>query len=560
MRRLAIIGCLVLASLTWRARKAHEALTAALEAHDRYIDMGVVLRVVRQDMEHGTELLPGKPPLVVVREHRRGGILDTSALAFVAPSLRPIVWYCAESAEELVLHPDSMPLRLCLTGAMGFGKTTSMVQWLGFRALELTGVGGEIGVTAPTIPRLGAVKRALFEMLPRSWWAWRERDHTMSLRNGITFRLLSTHQSSEAEGSPIQGYSWLAAASDEIQDSLAVDGDIEARGRDALRGRYKRFATCTVKESPEFRAWKDRLSKSRVWSFHSRRGLDSPFTDPSYWRDLAETMAPREYQRKVLAMDVGPERATYPTWDRRQNLRPVPRIGAEDVTSTVLAPYGRFSVLVGHDPGALVDASVILKAYRLPGERRYVWWVVDEVTTEKTTTEEHAIALVSRLRDRWGLYRRDYRGRPIEGDPGALVRADPYSENATERKPDKSVYTVFANHGLDIRPATYSKAQSSRTTIGQVGPGVISKDAGIEMVVQLLCSASGTRRLFVATDEHGEIAAPKLVAALESSERDIAGRAEWERKGREDRWSHWPCALRYALWDIEKPVYMESAS
>jgi hypothetical protein len=41
------------------------------------------------------------------------------------------------------------------------------------------------------------------------------------------------------------------------------------------------------------------------------------------------------------------------------------------------------------------------------------------------------------------------------------------------------------------------------------------------------------------------------VEALEMSERDEAGKAEAQKKGASDL-SHWPAALRYALWPYER--------
>ena len=56
----------------------------------------------------------------------------------------------------------------------------------------------------------------------------------------------------------------------------------------------------------------------------------------------------------------------------------------------------------------------------------------------------------------------------------------------------------------------------------------------------------------VGCDDRKAPAAPKLVHAIETAERDAANRAEAERKDDRDV-SHWPAALRYALWSVEKP-------
>ena len=543
-------GVLVLGERTARLRSARSDVATALEGESRFVDMGIVLRVVRRDEQAGRELLRGKPRLRVLREHRFGGLLDTTArpMRFVGPSLAPVVWYCSEAAEELLLHACAD--RVLVYGAMGAGKTTTMVQWTAIRSLELTGVGGEIGMTAPTNDRSVMIEQAVRDLYPRAWYRWRERSRTFTLANGVSLRLVSTHQQSRAEGSRVQGWNWVRVASDEIQDSLHADGDIEARGRDAPGGRFLRFNTATAKDDPEWRTWRDRVLSSRrpdgtfVWGERRMSGPDSPFTHPEYWNDLALTLTPREYQRKVLALDVGPERMVYPTWLRTENVRPIPQIGAVDVTSQVLKGYTghrRASVLVGHDPGSLHDVSVVLKAYRLPGEPLHVWYVVDELTTSQATTETHVRALLKRLRERWGVHMLDWSGRPDPDAEIALVRADPYGNN--DARTDRGVYTTFRNHGIDIRPAAYQP--------GSDKPGQIQKSARIDMVSRLLCDASGRRRLFVACDDRRVPAAPRLVEAIERSELDAAGEPETQRKDANDL-SHWPCALGYALYSVER--------
>lgn len=532
----------MLSNLTWRARRAQRAVDAALAAHDRYVDMGARLCVAVRDEVNGRPYLPGKPKLRVLRTHEFGGVVDTRAGEFVGPSERPVTWFCSEAAEPLILHGDALPSRLCVEGAMGSGKSTALTLWSALRVLESTGMGVEGGVTAPTFKRFGEVKKAFVDLLPRSWVRWRERDHMFAFANGVTLRLVATHVQSEREGSPIQGFGWAFVGSDEIQDSLHVDGDIEARGRDAPDGVFRRFSTATVKDHPDYREWRDRIRSTRQWGLYSMSGLDSPFVDPSYWQQLRETMTEREYERKVLALDLRSDRAVYPEWARELNVRPIPALGARDITRQVLAQWGQnLGVLVGHDPGERQDVSLVLKAYQLPGEADPVWFVVDELTTPESTSHQHAQALMKLLRDRWGCYPRDMRGQLVAGGDAALVRADPYG--AAQTKPDRATYTVFRDIGLTILPAAYGKGTN---------PGQVPRVEGIEMVRTLLCDATGRRRLFVACDDRRVPAARKLVEAFEKSERDALGRAERERKDEKDL-SHWPSALRYALWGVERP-------
>jgi hypothetical protein len=273
-------------------------------------------------------------------------------------------------------------------------------------------------------------------------------------------------------------------------------------------------------------------------------------------------MSPREFRRRYGAEDLPPDSATYPSWSRESNLihlgaRTVGR-GWVDVTERELKPWGNFQALVGHDPGTLCDVSLILKAYDVgrsaPGQNgkqvsytQTIWLVVDEITTESTTTEQHVAELLERAGERFGLNRRDWQGRSVEG-PKMLVRADPYGNN--DARPDRSCYTIFRNAGITIHPAAY--------TNGTTKPGRIPKNAGIEMVNTLLCAASNERRLYIARNDQGTPVAPKLVQALTESERDLYGKAEAQAKDENDQ-SHWPAALRYALWAIERPRLQQLA-
>ncbi|MBP8235986.1 MAG: hypothetical protein KAY22_27225, partial [Rhizorhabdus sp.] len=187
----------------------------------------------------------------------------------------------------------------------------------------------------------------------------------------------------------------------------------------------------------------------------------------------------------------------------------------------------------GHDPGSAKAGTVLLRAYQLPGEPDWSWWVVGEMMTRNETSEQHAVKAMARCKSL---------GVNVHADGDrAHVRADPYGKNA--KQPDKDVYRVWSRVGFDIRAAQYSEAGT--------GTGQIKVEARIEMICRLLCDASGRRRLYVDVDDQGQPVAPMLVNALESSERDEAGRAESERKDDTDL-SDLPSALSYALWPFEK--------
>lgn len=520
----------MLAQLSWRERKAIEESERFL-GDSRYVDFGVRIHVVRQDLKRGAEVIPGKAPVVSLRIHDIGGVMDTRLREFVGPSEKPIIWYCSEGAEPLVLHDCAEP-NLLVYGSMGAGKTTGVLApWVLLRMIELTGFEAEIGTTAPTEKRLGELEKAIKWLAPLEWYGYRVKDKQFTFHNGVECRMVSTTIRSASEGSPIQGWNWAACASDEIQDSLAVDSDIEARGRAApTPPGYRRCCTATAKDSASWRSKRDEWLTSGYWRKAHLDGWSNPFVYASYWDRLKSQMSDRDYRRKVLAQDVGPERAVYTSWNRSVNVTPRPMIGAKDVTARVLSG---FHALVGHDPGALFDVSLVLKCFEISG--KLCWFVIDELTTESTTTEEHARALSERLQTVWGLQ------LPGNDEPKVLVRCDPYGES--DASTDRSVYLQFKMAGFRIMSAAYNKQ-------GQ-GKGKIHKEAGIGMVNMLLRSASGESRLFIDCDDRRQPCAPKLVEALEMSARDESGKAEQQKKDKRDL-SHWPAALRYALWPYER--------
>jgi hypothetical protein len=546
---IALLGVLVLSDIAWAERRQAKEIEEA--SHVDRVDMGVELRVVVADPD-GEHLVPGKPKLRVIRRHRRGGMVAIArgVAELCGPSKDRRVWYCSEDQEPLILHGPELPDRLLVYGSEGAGKTTAEAMWAFFRLLELIGSEREIGLTAPTAERASMIRDAIEESWRPEWYRWHESHKYYTTPVGITLRLKSTAQRSAAGGRPIQGYNWSAAGSDEIQDSLDANDDIEARLRDAPGGRGKRFVTCTAKDHPDFRAGRDRqlsaeVNGKKLWHKAVLLATRSPFMWPEFIEERRATYTLREFQRRMEAMDVPPERQLYYSWAHDHNIRPVPLVGAMDVTSRELAPWTpNASVLVGFDPGKRKNVSLFLKAYQVTGQREPWWFVVDEITTEQQTMEAHVDAVKDRLTRRWGLFKRDLRNRLDPDCPTVLVRADPCTNSGSdEEHPDLTVYRLWQNKGLDIRPASYRPGTATRANV--------PKEARINMLNSLFCSAAGVRRLFVACDDRKTPAAPLLVRAVETAQRDISERAETEKKDDRDV-SHWPAALGYGLWSVEK--------
>lgn len=562
---LALLGALVLTNTAWRRRQIVRDLAANVEGAERFVDVGVVLRVVEHDPS-GAELIAGKPKLRILREHRWGGIVDTkrSDPTIIAPSERPLTWYCSEEQEQIILHGDDCPLGQLVYGSEGAGKTSALVIWVYLRWLEMLGERREIGITAPTHDRLDTVINEIIQKFTPAWFHYQQSKGLITLCDGTRIRLVSTYRQSKAQGSPVQGFNWSAAARDEGQDQCEVHEDIESRGRSARDGKYKQLITATAKDDSAWRTLRDQLTEGKdthgrpLWVRRTLFGRRSPFIPASFWDAKKATMPPREYARRVEAKDVGPERAVYPEWSRESNLITVPSssdtgimLGWQDVTDRELRAWGpNYKMLVGHDPGTLWDVSLLIRAYvdnrhyqaYLADKRRPFWVVLGEVNTEQSTTEKHIEKLLGTVRKDYRLNYLSSTGKIDPNAPQVLVRADPAGNS--DSRTDKSVYTQFTNAGIKIKPAAYAPG---KTTHGRV-----PREAGVELVNTLLCNAANERRLFVARLPDGSPAAPKLVAALESSERNSDGQAEVSRKGAGDM-THWPAALRYALWAIERP-------
>ncbi len=337
---IAALVVAVLSSWTFRLRKADAAITQSLDGAQRFVDMGVVLRVVEQD-PNGVEMIAGLPKMRVLRQTVHGGIIDTTKdpvnWADSPITKNPTVWLCSEQGEEILLHdkPD-VPCQL-VYGAMGAGKSILTAQWLGLQVLKHVGYQGEFGCTAPTTTRLGEIKKAIEALWPASWRTqYLTRESMFFITSNHTVRLLSTHQQSKDAGSRVQNWTWMSCASEEIQDCVEVDGDIEARGRTAPLG-YSRLANATAKDDPKWREWRDRILATPDWTKRIMRGVDSPFAKPSHWERLARTMTPNEYARKVLAEDVASEARVYNAFDRDRNIRPLQQVPRwPDVTAREL--------------------------------------------------------------------------------------------------------------------------------------------------------------------------------------------------------------------------------
>jgi hypothetical protein len=537
---LAAVGVLVvLSNPSYRRRAIMRKVSDRVEGFDRFVDVGVVLHVVRLDPNGDIWLDSGRRVKVVDR-HRWGGIVDTKATPprIVGPSRNPKIWMCSEAQAPLILHADTQPLGSLVIGSEGAGKTTALAMWHHRRWIENIGEYREGGQTAPVLNRLGLVKDEFRKLWRPSWGRYCQReDFTgFELCDGSRIRFQHTHRQSASQGSPIQGFNWSWAGRDEFQDQIDVHLDIESRLRAAKAGKAKQLATATAKDDPQWRTLRDSLVTGGQWALSRLLVADSPFVAANFLAiKRASGVSDREFRRRWLAEDLPPESRLYLSFDRKENIRPIP-LGARKITSTVLSRKTgdrRHALLFGNDPGTAKAGTVFLDAYDVRGE--ICWWVRGELFTLHETTEQHAVKTLDIVRKQFGC-----NIRPDAEQ--AHGRAMPVGQ--AEDKPDLDLYRIYKRVGLEVRAAQYRKDGT--------GTGVIKKESRIGMLNMLFCDAAGKRRLFIECDDRGVCVAPQLVAALETMERDEKGRAEHEEKNVRHDKSDLPASLGYALWPFEK--------
>lgn len=550
---LVVLGACVATEHSWEMKKARREMRQAVHGDTRVVDYGVHLRVVVKD-PNGEQLIPESPRLRVVREYHFGGLYDTALRVWCGQSTNETEWLCSVEQEPLILHGEELPPWIYFLSGFGVGKSTGAGMWGGLQiiktaTLPIAALKGA-GVTSVTGKRMESLRRAILGpkdengirmggVWPAHWGTWREGDGVYTTRTGLQIDFQPTHAASAALGSPLQGQNWpIFEINDELQDYYQAESYLQARGRGGGRV-VPRFATVTPKSDPGYRDFQELVEKSPDWHVAKVSALTTPFLSDDYWAVRKRNMTAVAWAREVLGEDVPSENRIYFAFDRKENVRPRPVIGARDVTNVELGRFGFQDtwLLQGHDPGLILDYTLIVKAFQLPQRdpksKRLddpVWWVIGELETQGGT-EIHCSALSKLVRSRWNVR--------------TLTHMDPHGVNQTndDERPDITARKTFIKHGFPTVPAAYSPGKST--------PGQVPREAGIEMVNMLLCNAQGERRLFIDTNPDGTPVAPKLVKALESQERDVAGRAERGRKGIGDL-THYTAALRYALWPIEK--------
>lgn len=549
----------VLTELSWRRRVAERELRKYLRGADRFVDMGVTLRTVVGD-PNGDELVLGKPRVRMLRERHYGGIVDTKTIRpqFVRRSENPVVWYCSEQQEAIVLHPDDSPRGLLAYGSEGAGKTRALAMWHGLRVLEHLGERREGGQTAPTDTRLGFVRQEFSALFPKNWCHHLSFADLYIFCDGTRIQLVSTYRQSKSQGSPIQGFNWSWCGRDEGQDQVDVHEDIQSRGRAARDGGeyYKQLITATAKDDTAWRTLRDKLVGSGRWKKQSLSIFFSPFVGKEFLKDKEDTMDPREFRRRYgdpitgEVDDLTPELSVYYNWARDRNVRPRPRM-AIDVTAAILsdfssylAPGAPLVMVGGHDPGVIWNTTELLRLLLI--DDRPWWVVVGELQTKQTTSRQHFATLRELLQTAYGIQRDvpDRMGnlRPDPEGGRIAVFCDPHGKG----EGDTDYQTV------------YMAAQKERIDVFSPSTKKIRRSARIGMMNRLLLAGGGSR-FAVALNDRGEPVAPVLVESFETLKKKPGddNPEGTQRKDETDR-THAPAAAAYGVWPFEQEAFTEN--
>lgn len=514
----------------------------------RFVDMGAVLRAYRCtcNTDHvswpaGRDHSPyfAEPAELVGRIH--GGRYDRLLRRYVGPAQDLRELKCHEGQFQLLtLEGDDAygrrldspeVLRILALGSPGAGKTMGAVTRAILMALDRPNSTG--GLIGPTGDRRQILWDAFLEICPQEWISSvRTSKKEITLANNTVIQVLAAKASSSQFGSPLQGRSFDWAVPDESQNiDDAGHTEIATRGRRA-GGKYRIFETATNAQVPAFRVRLEQFKTNKLYRRINFTGFQNPWIEPEYWEKMRGEMSERDFREKILAEDLPPERMVYPRFNYSEHITPVGQIPKwlsdierkrwgrlRDVTEDITAE--RFSgrsarFIVAQDFGVLVNASVILKAFR-NSANELIWWATDEITTNNGATDYHSYAL-----------RKTY-----DPDDCAVI-ADPHFNS---KESDKSDYNIFQEHGWKIWPAVHGK---------------ITVKSRIAMFNALIEDANGSRRFFIDCDSTGKPRCKYLVRSLISSELDEQGLPEKDRKNGMQDPSHWPSAVQFGLYYWER--------
>lgn len=448
---------------------------------------------------------------------------------------------------ELLLHPGQVEailgnhdglMRVLALGAPGAGKTRLLsLKQAVWSCQRPNTTGGLVGATRDRVEILWTDALAT---LPKHWIE-RISDYKREifLHNGRKLEFVAAKEPSKLVGSPIQGRSWRDAVVDETQNIHdRVQMDIDERGRRAGT-KYTIFESATrVGHHPHFENRLEMLygPESKFHRLIRLNPMDNSFTPLDYWERFRGSYTEREWNRRMLSLDVAPENIAYGAWSR-ENIRPAPRSGnMEDVTRLITAemygnlpgaPRGGWEWIVGTDWGTLCHASIWLKAFRdprVPGE--LLWWAFRETYTRSAGDHSHGSGSATAADHIRNLVR-------FANVTDFIVIADP---GINTKDTSKSDYHLARNEGAFVRPAHHKPIEVKHR---------------VSMLNVLCHDSKGKRRWFIDCDGHGKPYCTELAKNIRAVEIGPDGKLEGNRKNYSDP-SHGPAAVSYGVFPWER--------
>lgn len=499
-------------------RKAYQERIRRLsvEEADRFVDVACQFRVYRRGPDGNAVACEWLPQIF-------GGKYDRLSKQYVGPPAR-------ENVRELKIHSGQLATvgaigsdvrNVVALGAQGGGKTEGlMAVATALSAMRCNGLGL---VTAPIADQ---TKKPWEKFLARvAAFGWVEGEPSkgegqIRLKNGTVVTFRGVARQSNDSTTPIAGLDahWVCAD----EQSYYADAQMrEVHARLRIARHAQVFSSATNEPIHEFQQRLLRYEADPHSLIVRYPGTDNCFTPIEHWEAMKAEMSPDDYDRYINCKDVPIAGRVYPTFQYKENKRPLPATG--DVTARITQDrYGApYDFIVGLDPGSMTTASVILKAFAAGGPDERNWFAIDEVTTRDATTEFHARDL-----KKWFMSR----GIDISR---VLVLADPHENKEADR-----------SDLIQMRAAGFATKPSN-------GGDVIERKHRISMVNALLLDATGRRRLFLCPSANGALQPEKLSMSLGQLRYLNNGEIDFRHKNKWNQ-AHWSDALGYGLFPFER--------
>ncbi len=411
----------------------------------------------------------------------------------VGPALEPQRITVSRDQWKAVTSEDPLVQEVFCLGPPSSGKTYTLRAYLLRRIAEMpNGVGG---LMAPTASGVKLVFQEIIPLLESFGWLRNYSSGSLVLETVNNHRIegASAERGSKRHGTGAQGRSWLYAVGDEVQAWQEYSRrELLARGR-RLGKAYKVFYSATmVNENPDWDVRLDQAESDPSCKVYRMPGPGNPFVPASHWEAERQRTDDSTWRRVYLLEKVPPEDRAYPEYTTSESVRPVGRLPGEDfddVTRDFTKDWfwrryqqrtEGWEWILGHDPGRMKTATTALKVFRSQQTNRLAWWVLWEWLAHDYRTQDQHFGRVA----------------TVVSPSDALLFVDP-GENGDWERDRRLIESV----GFKVnRP--YGRA--------------IPRAWRVSVVKRLLCTADGTRQLYLAErpGELGRVAPYKLAGAL----------------------------------------------